>query len=220
MSATGRNLPGSERRADDFYSTPAWCVRALLRTVKLPRGHWLEPCAGSGELFDAVEAETDISNRWDLCELQGKELRCDGKLLRRLLSVDCFHECVYGLHVGDFLTLSSFAAVTGQPKPFDVCIGNPPYSLAKEFVDRALGCSRVVAFLLRLNFLGSQKRAAWLREQPPSVYVLPRRPSFTDDNKTDATEYAWFVWGLDPTPRVAVLDPKDCQDEHPALWLP
>ena len=49
--------------------------------------------------------------------------------------------------------------------------------------------------LLRLNWLGSEDRAAWLRRHPPSVYVLPNRPSFVEGGGTDATEYAWFIWG-------------------------
>lgn len=35
MSAAGRNLPENERRADDFYATPPWCVESLL--VGCPR---------------------------------------------------------------------------------------------------------------------------------------------------------------------------------------
>ncbi len=214
VSATGRNLPGSERRADDFYSTPSWCVQALLRGVDLSGfgSKWLEPSAGSGMIVKAVsDALPYWSPHWMLSELREEELRCDGALLRFLLACDLTDEFVEDVQVGDFLTLPRFDEIIGQPKPFDVCIGNPPYSLAQEFVDRALGCSRVVAFLLRLNFPGSRKRAAWLRRSTPSVYVLPRRPSFTDDNKTDACEYAWFLWGLDAAPRVAVLDPKDCE---------
>jgi hypothetical protein len=45
MSATNR---GAVRRADDYYATPAWCVRALLASVQLPGGRWLEPAAGDG----------------------------------------------------------------------------------------------------------------------------------------------------------------------------
>lgn len=44
MSATNR---GAVRNKDDFYATPAWCVRALLATVQLPGGNWLEPAVTS-----------------------------------------------------------------------------------------------------------------------------------------------------------------------------
>lgn len=53
MSSTNRN--SNTRRADDAYYTPAWCVRALLRTIgTLPGGLWLEPAAGTGAIARAV----------------------------------------------------------------------------------------------------------------------------------------------------------------------
>jgi hypothetical protein len=61
------------------------------------------------------------------------------------------------------------------------------------------------AFLLRLNWLGGQARAAWHRANPCDVYVLPRRPSFTGKG-TDATEYAWMVWGTGRGGRWSVLE--------------
>ena len=36
-----------------------------------------------------------------------------------------------------------------------------------------------------------------MRAHPPRVHVSPKRPSFTPDGKTDATEYAWFTWKQD-----------------------
>jgi hypothetical protein len=75
---------------------------------------------------------------------------------------------------------------------FDVTIGNPPFSLAQEFINAALSISREVTFLLRLNFLGGDARSSWIREWYPSVFVLPNRVSGTGDGKTDSTEYAWM----------------------------
>ena len=80
-------------------------------------------------------------------------------------------------------------------QPFDVALGNPPFNLALEVIQHAMTMSSVVCMLLRINFLASQKRAAWMRRYTPSIYVLPKRPSFTG-GKTDACEYAWFCWGL------------------------
>ncbi|MDP9037111.1 MAG: hypothetical protein M3O50_20120 [Myxococcota bacterium] len=88
---------------------------------------------------------------------------------------------------GDALSLAWPAA--------DIIVANPPYRHAMAFVVRALSEARgEVAFLLRLNWLGSLKRAAFHREHPSDIYVIPRRPSFTG-GKVDATEYAWYVWG-------------------------
>jgi hypothetical protein len=65
--------------------------------------------------------------------------------------------------------------------------------------------------LLRLPWLGSQKRAQWQRENPSNIHVLPKRPSFTADGKTDATEYAWFIWSSDVGGHWSILhiDPAD-----------
>ncbi len=80
---------------------------------------------------------------------------------------------------------------------YDLIISNPPYSHALEFVQHALTLAPLVCMLLRLPWLASQRRAAWHRENPAHVNVLPKRPSFTADGKTDATEYAWFIWGTE-----------------------
>lgn len=77
----------------------------------------------------------------------------------------------------------------------DLIITNPPYFLALEFLEKSLSDAQTVIYLLRLNFLGSQKRHKFWTLNPPShLFVLSKRPSFTDDNHTDSTEYAWFCW--------------------------
>lgn len=74
-------------------------------------------------------------------------------------------------------------------------VTNPPFSLAFEFCKHAVKKSNRVFLLLRLNFLGSGKRAAWFKEhEPAALFVLSKRPSFTG-GRTDSCEYAWFYWG-------------------------
>jgi hypothetical protein len=196
MSATGRNLPGAERHADDFYATPPWCVEALLRGSNLPSGRWLEPTAGDGAIVEEV-LHHRIDVEWHLVESRAEELRVGGGLLSRLLKPDCPTDRVASVEIRDFLTMPAPA------QPFDVALGNPPFNLALEVIQHALTMSSVVCMLLRINFLASQKRAAWMREHTPSIYVLPKRPSFTG-GKTDATEYAWFCWDGKPS-RVVIL---------------
>lgn len=65
--------------------------------------------------------------------------------------------------------------------PVDLTLTNPPYDQALEFVQRSLRHSRCVAYLLRINFLGSAKRKEFFDLNRPShLYVLSERPSFVD----------------------------------------
>lgn len=56
MSATNR---GAERRADDYYATPAWATAALLdwfeRQRLTMRGTILDPFAGDGAILEVVK---------------------------------------------------------------------------------------------------------------------------------------------------------------------
>lgn len=80
------------------------------------------------------------------------------------------------------------------PFKANVIITNPPFSLAMEFLQKSLAEAWSVFYLLRLNFLGSQKRREfWQTNRPSHVLVLSKRPSFTGHG-TDSIEYAWFCW--------------------------
>jgi hypothetical protein len=81
---------------------------------------------------------------------------------------------------------------------YDIIFGNPPYSLAEEFIRKGISeleQGGYLIFLLRLAFLESAKRHFGLfTEFPPKeVSVLSRRPSFYG-GKTNATAYALFIW--------------------------
>ena len=145
-----------------------------------PGGAWLEPCVGDGAIVRAVG---DRARSLSPIAWTTYDIRPDS--------------CAQ--NIKDFLSVQPLATPWGS-----VCLTNPPYSLAMEFVQHAMKHANVVAMLLRLNFLGSEGRAEFFRAHPPSVYVLPNRPSFVN-GRTDACEYAWFVWGLHPTPEIRVL---------------
>jgi hypothetical protein len=76
----------------------------------------------------------------------------------------------------------------------DLILTNPPYSYAQEFIEYSIPRASCVIMLLRINFLGAQKRFNWwIKNEPDALIVLSNRPSFTGTG-TDATEYAWYVW--------------------------
>jgi hypothetical protein len=188
MSATNR---GATRIEADYYPTPEWCVRALLADCPLPGGTWLEPAVGDGAIVRAAwPMRPNVT--WIACDIRDS--------LEHKDLVSAFQQ-------GDFLDWH-----WNEPwQSISVVITNPPYSLAEAFVRKALeNPNAVVVMLLRLNWLASQKRAAFLREHTPSVYVLPRRPSFTGHG-TDATDYAWMVWDRSRPPTVRILRLEDCR---------
>ena len=80
---------------------------------------------------------------------------------------------------------------------YDIIIGNPPYSLAIEFVKKSLELLNddgILIFLLRTAFLESKARYKFWQENPlTGLLTLSKRPSFTGKG-TDATSYSWFIW--------------------------
>lgn len=172
-----------KRVTDDFYPTPGWCVRRFLDEYHFsPKGQrWLEPGVGDGAIIRAVN-EWLIEKGVDVPEWRGFDVR-ETALTRGWPR----------LFVQSPIDAPDLYARLGNA-PFDVAIGNPPYNKAAAFIDFARRYANTVVMLLRLNFLASVKRATFMRQHPPSVYVLPNRPSFVNEGRTDSTEYAWFVW--------------------------
>jgi hypothetical protein len=99
---------------------------------------------------------------------------------------------------------------------FDLIMTNPLYCLALPFLKRALELRAplgVVVMLLRLNFLGSQRRAAWFRDHRPSgIYLTPRRPCFVG-KRSDNCEYTWLVWDDYPF-RLELLPTEQLKSER------
>lgn len=61
----------------------------------------------------------------------------------------------------------------------DLILTNPPFSLAQEFITKALTEARTVIMLQRVNFLGSQARKSFWDKHPPThLFILSNRPKF------------------------------------------
>lgn len=164
MSSTNR---GGIREIQDRYMTPTWCIDLIMDKIIPARdfsdcGEWkyfLEPCKGTGNIYNHPKLENYIKNY--------AELDLDIDYLDPEFDTDA-----------------------------DLIITNPPFSKALEFLEKSLSCDwATVIYLMRLNFLGSQKRKEfWNLHRPSHLYVLSKRPSFTDNGNTDSTEYAWFCF--------------------------
>ena len=193
MSATNR---GATRNEADFYATPLETVYSLLDTYDCigPEDIILEPSAGNGNIIQALR------NRGYKNFIEAVELRDDetNKLMKK----------------ADDVSICNFLTDFDATCKYDVIIGNPPYSLAQEFIDKSLELlapgGRLI-FLLRTNFLESKKRFEWWQKKIPNrLFVLSKRPSFTGKG-TDATSYSWFIWekskydGLDEEQEIRVI---------------
>lgn len=81
---------------------------------------------------------------------------------------------------------------------YDVIFTNPPFVLARDFIEKALDDIKkdgFVIMLLRLNFLESKKRKdLWGKYMPKYIFTYSERLSFTDDGKTDSVAYAHYCW--------------------------
>lgn len=193
MSAKGR---GRHDGGDvDFYPTPAWAVHRLLDDCG-PSLLWvdraIEPSCGDGAIVRAVDSWSH-ANGVQLVDWTGVELRRDAVSPDTRLA---------SLVEGDLLRWDWFG---GQE--YGLALGNPPFSLAEQFIARCLNHCGVVAMLLRVSFLGSDERVPFFRGigANPALRVLPDRPSF-DGIGQDSSTYAWFVWGSSTVQGVKMLD--------------
>jgi hypothetical protein len=175
-------MPKAKREKNDAYFTPQWLTEALFNQWNFLAHKCstvLEPAAGGGAITEVVRRHHPLAtiDEIDIDPQRAGIAKCNALNFR-------------------------------PEKKYSLVICNPPYSLAEEFCRRALeewvAKNGTVAMLLRLSFLGSQKRARWLRDNTPSIYVTPRRPSFVRGGN-DNCEYAWFVWD-NRQPSVNILE--------------
>lgn len=175
------HAPLPERRTWDYYPTPQALCESALNNV-LPSNfvptvvH--DPGAGTGRWGDAVKMKYAESF------LVGIEPHFEPPENN---NYNRWNKQTYQ----DFLEKSTSKA--------DLIVGNPPYKFAMEFVTGALGSVNnggYVVYLLRLVFLAGKKRAAglWKTCPPETVWICNARPSFFENNKTNATDYAVYVW--------------------------
>lgn len=172
MSATNR---GIKRIESDFYATPKECIQNFIDNYGQINGNVLEPSAGNGNIVEVIKKNGE--NIITALELREEEFNTLSLISDKVI-------------IGDFLKFQT-------NEQFDYIIGNPPYSLAQEFVEKCFEIATnntKIIMLLRTNFLESKKRYEFWQKYPVNgLYVLSKRPSFTGKG-TDATSYSWFVW--------------------------
>ena len=175
MSATGR---GTTRKPHDFYATPIDCVENFINNYGIDKikGNILEPSAGNGNIIKTLR-QKKVQGIITALELRDEE--------RDTL-----------IQISDKVIIDNFLEWEAD-KDYDVIIGNPPYTYAREFIEKCFKIANkntVIIMLLRTAFLESKARYEFWQQHPLSgLYTLSRRPSFTGKG-TDATSYSWFIW--------------------------
>jgi predicted RNA methylase len=172
------------RREHDAYMTPIKLAVEMCAQFEKINGKQplsvLEPSAGNGVFLLAAGAVGWDKSHWTCFEIRDEP-----------------HPVVPGI-MTDWSNKIDFLEVHPSPvvgAKFNICIGNPPYKLAKQFVEKALKHADNVMFLLRLGFLASKKRSdLFTYHKPSNVWVLQTRPRFTDVG-VDNSEYCIVHWG-------------------------
>lgn len=178
MSATNRKQ--GVKSPNEFYRTPEYATASLLRALpelaEYQSGAWLEHSAGDGAIIKAVE-NFGYHPRWHAIEL-----RDEMNAVLNALPVG------QSIRVGTGLTYQWASSII--PGKYDVSIGNPPFTQACEFTELSWQQAKITIMLQRLGWMGPKERVSFFREKPPAIKIISPRPF------PDATEYAWFCWGV------------------------
>ena len=173
--------PENGRVEDDYYATNPEAVKMLLTKYTFDAHTILEPCVGGGHIANAIN---------DFYTTK-----------REITGMDLVDRGDPGTIVADFLTYKT-------DKKYEGIITNPPYSLAKEFVEKGMELLEddgQMAMFLKIQFLEGAKRKELFDKYPPKyIYVFRNRMAtwnsgLEKDPKTGkrwATTmgHAWFVW--------------------------
>lgn len=189
------------RRAFDYYPTPAWMTRALLRRVH--PFDVIEPCAGQLAIVNVLKAQEHVgfveSNDLD------PSTPCDTHLdATRLEYWQTMRARGYGAQ--------------GRKPVWGVT--NVPFDLADQIVPLAVDALQCFATILRLSWLEpTAARQRFLEKNPPRTLIVMPRWDFKGRGQTDSVTSAWFIWekGLSSVTRGIEVVTKDERDELIAL---
>jgi len=166
------NYERPERPEDDNYPTPDWAVGALVPM--------LPPQVIESEVWEPACGQGHLAD----------SLKARGFDVTSSTLVDYG----YGAAGVDFLKVPTLKAPT--------IITNPPYKHAEAFVRHALDLKpKVVAMLLRAQFLGGAKRSRWMRTTPLKrvVYLTSRVTMYPhgvrpEGGGTATHDSIWLIW--------------------------
>ena len=184
------------KRPAEFWPTPHNVTWALLQYLKPSRNLKVyDPCSGEGDIVLPLKF-------YGFSEIFASDLREGFEIV--------------GEERIDFL-------MGGYEPPADILFINPPFSLAAEFIQRAIWKYPAVCVLLKSTYWNAGGRIDLFDEHPPS-HVLPVgwRPDFSwkDEVPMDCPvmDVMWCCWGLSGGNTSQVVQPlrkpNDVRADH------
>lgn len=166
---------GYQRIAEDFYPTPSWCSRALLKNF-VPKSVVWEPACGAGDISSALQLHGLTTYSTDLVDRGYGDAHFD------------FLAC-------DKLPLPDIRSI----------ITNPPYSgdLPQQFIEHSLKLMEPVkgsvAMLLRNEYDSASGRVDLFRHPAFALkLVLTKRPKWIEGSTgSPRHNYAFFCWDFE-----------------------
>jgi hypothetical protein len=164
-----------ERKPSDFYPTPYDVTESLMPVIQAlvdPGGKIWEPCSGNMDMTRVLE--------WHGYEVTSTDIRETGQ----------------GIGGFDFLNDDPEEKWGWIPDP-DMIVMNPPFSLAAEFILRALRYTPTVACLMKIDYWNAIGRLPlWQANMPKLFLPLTWRPAFLQKERGNSPlmNCAWCVW--------------------------
>ncbi|MPZ20105.1 MAG: hypothetical protein GEV06_19640, partial [Luteitalea sp.] len=167
-------LDPSVRRAFDYYPTPAWMTRALLRRVH--PFDVLEPCAGQLAIVKVLAAERPSATGF-----------IESNDLDPATPTDTHLDAARSEYWRDIAGRTHNRPYWG--------VTNVPFDLADAIVPLAVQTLPCFATILRLSWLEpTAARQRFLSANPPRTVIVMPRHDFKGRGQTDSVTSAWFVW--------------------------
>lgn len=169
-----------ERKPSDFYPTPYDGTESLIPLLEVireavapdrPFNVW-EPCSGDLDMSRVLE--------WHGYEVTSTELRDTGQ----------------GITGIDFLTCNPIEDFGWIYDP-DMIVMNPPFSLAAEFIEKALSYTGNVACLVKIDYWNAISRLPLFEKHRPAFFLpLTFRLAFlkAERGNSPLMNCAWVVW--------------------------
>lgn len=187
------------RKPADLYPTPVDCTYSLIPHIAHllpPDASIWEPACADGQMVDP--------------------LRQYGY---RVMATDLRPDIKGGQGGVDFLVPGSLY----HSQQYDAIMTNPPFSVADQFIRRALEHAPVVVMLLKAQYWNTKNRKALFRETKPYMELnLTWRPAFLAKERGNSPlmDCMWVVWvrGNNDLPRMDMIDRLDeCPFNYAAM---